>query len=534
MLEEEKGQRISAFCRGLGGAGTRVTVILPSGQVIGESEEDPQALDNHGARPEIKEALAGSVGRWTRYSATLREDLMYVAVPVPDQGKTRAVVRAAIPLTGLRKVLASVRWHVLLAGAAGSLLAAAASLAVSRWVSRPLEAIKAGAERFARGELEHRLPPSGFAEISALAETMNGMAQQLDERIGTILRQHNEREAMWSSMEDGVLAIDNGGTIVSLNEACAALLGSPPSEVLGRPVGESLRRPELLRFVESALASAEPVGGDLEFPAPDQRWLNVHGTALLDAERRKIGVLIILRDVTRLHRLETVRRDFVANVSHELRTPITSIKGFIETLLDGAVDDKENADRFLHILQRQADRLNAIVEDLLLLSRIEKGSEEHLIQLAPKGVRGVLTAAIEMCQQKAADKQIAVRLCCAEDLLAKTNGSLLEQAVVNLLDNAIKYSEPKGCVEIAGCREGAETVISVQDQGCGIEARHLPRLFERFYRVDQARSRELGGTGLGLAIVKHIAIAHGGSVSAESAVGQGSTFYLRLPATTAD
>ena len=240
-------------------------------------------------------------------------------------------------------------------------------------------------------------------------------------------------------------------------------------------------------------------------------------------------MLVVLHDNTRLRHLEEVRRDFVANVSHELRTPITSIKGFIETLVDGAFEDKENAHRFLQIMLRQVNRLDAIICDLLMLSRIERGSEEQRIELSPESIRGVLQAAIEMCEKKAVEKAVDVELICPNELTGEINAALLEQAVVNLLDNAVKCSNPEAAVEVSAACEGAELVIRVKDQGCGIDAQHLPRLFERFYRVDKARSRELGGTGLGLAIVRHIALAHRGSVSVESTVGVGSTFCLRLP-----
>ncbi len=359
---------------------------------------------------------------------------------------------------------------------------------------------------------------------------MNRMARQLSERIQTILRQQNEHEAMVSSMEEGVLAIDNSGTIISLNATCATLLGGEPDQFKGRLVHEVIRKRELLEFVKSALASTSPVDGDLRVFGSQDRWLSAHGAALYDAQRRKIGVLVVLHDVSRLRHLENVRRDFVANVSHELRTPITSIKGFVETLLDGALDDRENAVRFLRIMLRQADRLDAIVGDLLTLSRIEKGSEEQWIELAPEAVAPVLQAAVEMCEMKAADKGIRLELTCPDKLTARINAPLLEQAVVNLVDNAIKYSGSGSTIEVRAAEDEASVVIRVEDHGCGIESRHLPRLFERFYRVDKARSRELGGTGLGLAIVKHIILAHRGSVSVESTVGTGSTFSLRLPA----
>jgi two-component system, OmpR family, phosphate regulon sensor histidine kinase PhoR len=277
------------------------------------------------------------------------------------------------------------------------------------------------------------------------------------------------------------------------------------------------------------LASASPVDGDIQIRGMHDRWVSAHGTVLHDPQQGKIGVLIVLHDVTRLRHLEEVRRDFVANVSHELRTPITSIKGFIETLVDGAFEDKENAHRFLQIMLRQVNRLDAIICDLLTLSRIERSSEEQMIEVAREPIRGVLQAAIEMCEKRAIDKRVQIQLNCSSDLVGQINAALLEQAVVNLLDNAVKYSNPETVVEVRAACEGEELAIRVQDRGCGIEAQHLPRLFERFYRVDKARSRELGGTGLGLAIVRHIVLAHRGSVTVESTVGVGSTFCLRLP-----
>ena len=236
-----------------------------------------------------------------------------------------------------------------------------------------------------------------------------------------------------------------------------------------------------------------------------------------------------LRDGARLQDLESLRRDFVANVSHELKTPVTSIKGFVETLLDGALADKQNAVRFLRIVLGQVNRLDAIIEDLLSLSRIEQGCEDRTVRLAADPIRPVLEAAIGICQERAVAKEILIRLQCPRTLVARVNPRLLEQAIVNLVDNAIQYSATRGRIHIVASQGDEGVVIRVRDEGCGIAARHLPRLFERFYRVDRARSRRLGGTGLGLAIVKHIALVHRGSVDVASAVGQGSVFSIRLP-----
>jgi two-component system, OmpR family, phosphate regulon sensor histidine kinase PhoR len=529
LLAHDQSADVDPLCKELGRAAhTRITVILPDGKVVGDSNEMPENMDNHARRAEIAQALAGNVERIQRFSNTEQEERIYLATPLVSDGKTLAVVRTSLPLSDLTETLGTIRNRILIAALIGVLVHALVTLVISRRMSRPLEVIKTGAERFAAGDLGHRLRVADSAEIGALAETMNRMAGQLDERIQTVLRQQNEREAMLSSMEEGVLAIDNEGTILSLNEACATLLGGEPEKLQGRSVYEVIRKADLLQFVESALAGAEAVEGEFPLRGERDRWVSAHGTVLHDSRQNKMGVLVVLHDVTRLRHLEEVRRDFVANVSHELRTPITSIKGFMETLADGALDDKENAKRFLQIVLRQVNRLDAIIGDLLVLSRIERGAEEQRIELAAESIRGVLLAALEMCEKRAGDKGVRVELQCPGDLVGEINAALLEQAVVNLLDNAVKYSPPGSVVEVRAADEGDDVVIRVMDHGCGIDAQHLPRLFERFYRVDKARSRELGGTGLGLAIVRHIALAHRGSVSVESTLGAGSEFCLRL------
>jgi two-component system phosphate regulon sensor histidine kinase PhoR len=535
LLTRGRVAEVDAICKELGQSShTRITVVLPSGQVIGDSNESPRDMDNHGGRPEILQALDGKVGHSQRYSSTEQEDRIYVAVPRMRGNSPIAVVRTSLPVTALTRTLGIVRKRIMIAGLIGILLHAMITLAISRHMSRPLEEIRAGAERFAAGDLKHRLRVVDSVEMGTLAETMNRMAEQLDERVQTVLRQQNEREAMLSSMEEGVLAIDNECTILSLNTACATLLGEEQAKLQGRSIYEVIRKADLLKFIESALASTSPVEDEIQIRGMQERWVSAHGTMLHDSQRGKIGVLIVLHDVTRLRHLEEVRRDFVANVSHELRTPITSIKGFLETLMEGAFEDKENADRFLRIMLRQVNRLDAIIGDLLTLSRIERSSEEQLIELAPESIRGTLRAAIEMCEKKAIDKAVRIELVCPADLSGEINAALLEQAVVNLLDNAIKYSDSEGVIEVYAAREAAELVIRVKDHGCGIDAQQLPRLFERFYRVDKARSRELGGTGLGLAIVRHIALAHRGSVGVESTAGVGSEFCLRLPLSPAN
>ena len=531
LLTKNQPGRVDALCKTLGHAShTRITVVLPSGKVIGDSDANLEDMDNHKDRQEIREALANGVGWSIRRSATLREDRIYVAVPLMHGDGPIAVVRTSFPLTALNDALSQVRNQVVIAALIGAFCYAVISLVISRRMSRPLEEIKAGVDRFAAGDLDHRLRVAGSAEIAALAETMNRMAEQLDERIQTVLRQQNEREAMLSSMEEGVLAINNEGTILSLNKACATLLGEEPAKLQGRSIYEVIRKADLLKFIESALASASPVEGEIQIRGAQDRWVSAHGTVLHDSQRGKIGVLIVLHDITRLRHLEEVRRDFVANVSHELRTPITSIKGFIETLVDGAFEDKENAHRFLQIMLRQVNRLDAIIGDLLVLSRIERGSEEQTDRTGagadPRRASGGRRDVREEGDRQGGQDRIGLpRRPCRRDQRGAVGAGRGQSA-----------GQRRQVQQRGGGRRGsrrraraAELVIRVKDQGCGIDAQHLPRLFERFYRVDKARSRELGGTGLGLAIVRHIALAHRGSVSVESTVGVGSTFCLRLP-----
>jgi two-component system phosphate regulon sensor histidine kinase PhoR len=421
-----------------------------------------------------------------------------------------------------------------LSGLAIALAVAGASWFLARRIGRPLEEMAVTAQGFGGGGPLSRFYGSEFEEMERLAAGLNEMTARLQERIQASLRQQGQQEAMLSSMAHGILAFDRDGTIVSANDTCGTLLGIDASKLRGRLAHEMLRKPDLLRVVEAALANSMTVETDLQIHGQDNRWLHAQATPLYDVQREQSGAIVILQDVTRLRRLETLRRDFVANVSHELKTPITSIKGFLETLLDGALDDKENAVRFMRIVLRHVNRLDAIIEDLLALSRIERGSEEQGIPVKPESVHEVLQSAVEMCAMKAAEKRVTIELDCRTDLVAQVNSPLLEQAVVNLIDNAIKYSLAEAKVLVTACGDDRETVICVKDEGCGIEARHLPRLFERFYRVDKARSREQGGTGLGLAIVKHIALAHQGTVAVESTVGRGSTFSIRLPARAAN
>ena len=526
-------RKLDSICNELGSiSGTRITVIDPTGVVLCDSKKDPARMENHGDRPELIEALAGIVGRSIRYSGTLRRDFMYVAVPVKKDGEIVGAVRASLPLAFIDENLRGMYFKIVIGGIVVAIIGGIVSFAVSRRISRPLEEMKRGVARFANDELSYRLPVRDLEEIGDLAEVMNEMAARLEDRIKTVIRQRNEQEAVFSSMVEGLLAVDTDERIIKVNRAASTFLGVDAEAVSGRTIQEVVRNPALQNFVARALSTVEPVEGDIVLHnGSGERFLQAHGTQLYNPGGERRGAVIVLNDVTRLRRLENVRRDFVANVSHELKTPITSIKGFVETLQDGAINVPRDAEHFLNIIAKQADRMNSIIEDLLLISRVEQEVEKEKIRFETGKVRAVLQEAIQVVESKGNNKDIKIELECPDTLLARINPALLEQAVINLVDNAIKYSEPGGRVTVSAQQGAEEVLVSVADRGCGVEKEHLPRLFERFYRVDKARSRKLGGTGLGLAIVKHIVQAHRGRVTVESTPNEGSTFSIHLPKT---
>lgn len=520
---------VDSLCKYLGKqSSTRITLILPSGDVIGDTDEDPVKMENHRNRPEIQQALAGEMGSAKRYSHTRHEIMLYSAMPIMDDNRILGVIRIALPITALDKEFAGIYPRIIFDGIVMVFLAGLFSYFISLRFSKPIERMTRVSEEFARGNFNHKLQPGNSIEIDNLARAMNRMAAQLDEKIKTIISQRNELEAVLSSMVEGVLAFDLNERLVNLNKAAARILDIDINHAKGHYIQEIIRHPYLQAFVKKVIHGGQPIEGEINIQRSGDRVLQMHGTILTSEKGDTLGAVIVLNDITHIRHLENIRRDFVANVSHELKTPITSIKGFIETLRDGAIGDSDDAARFLDIIARQSDRLNAIVEDLLVLSKIEE-AEKTEIPLEYGSLKDVIQNAIDDCELKLKEKNIVLTLDCPEDIYCQINRPLLEQAIVNLLGNAIKYSDVGKTVEISCKSSENEAIISVRDWGIGIEKKHLPRLFERFYRVDKGRSSELGGTGLGLAIVKHIVIVHHGHVGVESLVGKGSVFTIHLP-----
>lgn len=474
----------------------------------------------------VEEAIDGRASNSSRYDAGAGRRMVSVAVPVMREGRTRAIIRVSAPSADAS--LSAGQRRLLVGGAATAITALILGWLLARGAARPVEEISRAASRLADGETATVLPASDVGEVAAIAEAVGRLRRQLEERGRTIGRQGTQQEAVLGSMIEGVLAVDARQRILSLNRAAADLLGIDTSGVLGRPIQEVVRNADLRRFALEAIDRGDQVEEDILLRAARDRIIRVRGTPLRDPSGEG-GAVMVVEDITDIRHLENVRRDFVANVSHELKTPVASIKGFVETLLEDRVEDPDDRRRFLEIVGRQADRLGMIIEDLLALSRIEEVEGVGNLPVEEARVADLLEVVATECGPRAQPRSIRIETECPADLRAAVNSPLLEQALINLVDNAIKYSDPGSPVRVSGSATDGTVELSVRDEGAGIAAEHLPRLFERFYRVDKGRSRKLGGTGLGLSIVKHIVQAHGGTVSVDSAPGLGSTFRIVLP-----
>jgi two-component system, OmpR family, phosphate regulon sensor histidine kinase PhoR len=530
-LSPEHRSEIDALVKKVGAqTATRLTIILPSGEVFADSEADPSILPSHAERPEVLAALRGETAHSVRWSYTAKTELLYAAVPVKRNDEVVAVARAGVPAWPLTTILRPIFLEIALAAFLIAAFAGLVSFLVSRPLTRTIREMKEGAERFSAGDLFYRMDGGSSEETGALAEAMNRMAERFHDRLATVTSQRDELEAVLRGMVEAVLVVDERERIVRVNRAAERLFHVDAKAVRGRTLLEAIRNNDLRRFVRKVLDSETPIEESLTIPGEPEVLLQAKGSFMKDGSGRPTGAVVVLNDMTRLRALEKIRKDFVANVSHELKTPVTSIKGFLETLSEGAIEDPENARRFLDIVIKQADRLGMIIEDLLSLSRIEQEAEKGSISLESGSLAKVFEAVSKTCRDRAEEKAISLEWKCDPDLMAMINPTLLEQALVNLIDNAVKYSEPGKSVTLSAEWAEGEIAILVRDQGYGIPREHLSRVFERFYRLDKGRSREVGGTGLGLAIVKHIVNAHNGRIFVESLVGRGSTFSIRLPA----
>jgi two-component system phosphate regulon sensor histidine kinase PhoR len=506
---------------------TRITLLAVDGKVLADSEEDPARMENHAARPEVQAAREKGVGTATRYSTTVNEAMMYVAVRAGGDTGEVALVRVALPLDAVGRQLAELRRIVWTAAALTAVAAFVLTFWLARLITRPLQELKEGVEKISAGGYGHRVFAAGKDEVGALARSFNDMSERLAVQLAQLDEDREQLRMILGGMVEGVIALDAGQRILFANERAGQLLEFRPGPAKGRKLWEVVRRRALQELVERALSGPQPQREELSWNGPAARCLTAHAARLQGLPPR--GAVLVLHDTTELRRLERLRRDFVANVSHELKTPLSVIKACVETLIDGAVDDPEHRGPFLNQIDEQANRLHALILDLLSLARIESGEEFLEMQAVPLGP--VVAACLERhrARAEAYGQTLAAISPAAGDAVAWADEEAVGQILENLVDNALKYTPAGGRIGVRWRAEENQVCLQVEDTGIGIPEQDLPRVFERFYRVDKARSRELGGTGLGLAIVKHLVQAMQGTVSAASQLGRGTVFTVCLP-----
>ena len=508
-------------------AAARVTLMDPAGNVLGDSEVPADrlaSLDNHGSRPEVLGALAHGRGDSVRYSVTLRERMMYVALPVLRDGQLAGVVRAAVPLSEVDQAVGKLQRLLLTAAllmlAAGALLSSAAA----HWTSRSLRRLTSAALAMVGGDLGVRTRVAGHDEVASLSRALDDLAQSLSRSLGELRGERDLRDRILMGMREGVLLLDGDGRVLLVNPALRDILLLRP-DATGQPLLETIRHSQLKELLDRANQREGEISEEIEVQGLKPRRLLVHA-ARLGGEHP--GLLAVFFDVTDLRRLETLRRDFVANASHELRTPIAAMRSAAETLSDAIRSDPGAAVGFVEIIERNSERLHRLVNDLLDLSRVE--SRELHLDCEPVHLRPAVDRVVSLVEERALRRRLRLSIEVPDGLpTVLADVRALEQVLTNLVDNAVKYCVEGGTLTVRATAEEARVVVAVEDTGPGIESRHLPRLFERFYRVDPSRSRELGGTGLGLSIVKHLVESMHGTVGVDSAPGRGTRFSFTLP-----
>jgi two-component system, OmpR family, phosphate regulon sensor histidine kinase PhoR len=506
--------------------GARVTVIASDGGVLADSAHNPATMENHAGRPEVREAMAAGQGSSIRHSATLDRDLVYLATRYERPGGPPAVIRLALPVAHINEALAEIRrrlWGI-------SLLILAVGAAVSFFFSRSFAArvrrLKDFSVRVSRGDFRELEIGAVRDELDELSVAFNRTAAQLGETIRSLADERNRTAAIVASMAEGVAVIDPGERLRFANPAFGRLIGSEPERLVGRTLVEVARQPELAELVRQALAGTATEPREITLLGQGERQCTAAAAPVRGAGAA--GAVLVLHDVTELRRLERVRRDFIANVSHEFRTPLTAIQGFAETLLGGALDDRENSRRFLSIIRNHAARLSRLTERLLRLSRIEAGKLE--IESRPVRVADFVEPCLEAARLRAQERRLALEVDCPPDLpLIEGDRERLQEVVENLLDNALLYTPEGGRIGLRARAGDGQVVVTVSDTGMGIPQTEQERVFERFYRVEEARAHAPGGVGLGLAIARHIVEAHGGRIWVDSAVGRGSEFHFSVP-----
>jgi two-component system phosphate regulon sensor histidine kinase PhoR len=490
------------------------------------SGEDLLKMENHGDRPEVVSALRGEPGKSLRFSSTVKTDMLYVAMPVMASGRIVGVARLALPLTELKERQNTIIYIGLIGLSAAFVFSLLLSFGLSSGVTRPLRRMMQVGKQMSEGDFKQKIKVRTRDEIGELAEILNQMSVDLSRKIAQITQDRSQLNSILSSMIEGVLAVDREGKVLLVNDALKQMfeLDQAPQ---GKAHFEVIRDHDLNGFIREVLLTGREKSKEISFIYPRERDIMIESALVRQPAGDGIRAVFVFHDITELKRLERVREDFVANVSHELRTPLTSIKGFVEALQDGAIENPEQSPRFLSIILHHVERMNKLISDLLQLSEIE--SKEFEPKAEPFSVKEVVEEVADSLRSFADQKEQSLKIELeSEDLMAVGDRYRITQALTNLLDNAIKHTPEKGSVIIEARKKEGLVEMSVSDNGMGIAQKDLPRIFERFYTVDKGRSRELGGTGLGLSIVRHIIEAHEGEIQVESEPGKGSRFSFTL------
>lgn len=507
----------------------RVTFINNTGWVVGDSDVDIENLENHLDRPEIQIALKGKVGVNKRYSSTLDEDLFYVAIPFKKQGFDLSVIRLSVPLRDItywNKILFK---YIIISIVTGLLVALILGYRFVRSFTEPIRDLTNATKKIARGNYGEKVYVLNDNELGVLADNFNAMSEKLHNTISEIEDRNSKTEAILTSMLNGVIALDNSKKVIFVNPAIEEVFGIKEEDVKGKHILEMVRNNILVEEIKSLINNSISTKTEIEINEPKHKIFNVYSSAIMLNQdiKRKIGVVLIFQDITEIRKLETMRKGFVANVSHELKTPLTSIRGFIETLKNGAIEDENLREKFLDIIDIEAGRLFALIQDILVLSEIENN---QTVTKEIINVNMALSNVIDIMCGIAKKKDIKMINNINKNLSNITGKrSWFKQMLINLIDNAIKYSQSGGEVTISAYEEKNKLILNVKDTGMGIGEGHLDRLFERFYRVEKARSKQIEGTGLGLAIVKHIVISFDGEIHVNSEINKGSEFIIILP-----
>lgn len=508
----------------------RVTLVDKEGWVIGDSHANIDSLDNHKNRPEIQKAFQGEIGTSKRFSNSVDCDMFYVAIPFKKEKSNLKVIRLSVPVEDLKEINRKIFKYIFISIMAGLLVALLLGFRYVNTVTEPIKQLTMATKKISEGNYGQKVYFRTDDELGVLAETFNSMSKELHDTIEELQESNTKMKAILKSMINGVIALDNSKEIMFINPTAEEMFELKEDDIKGKYILEAIRNNILDDLIQKLLNESVSAKEEIEIFEPNHRILNIYinPIRLTQNPNRAIGVLILIQDVTEIRKLERMRKDFVANVSHELRTPLTSIKGFIETLKDGAAENKEIRDKFLDIIDIESNRLTTLIQDLLLLSQIEnKNNVSKEIDIKPNEAIGEV---IDFLSEMARQKDIVIVNKVNNNLpIIKGNRGWFKQMIINLIDNGIKYTPNGGEVTVTGYSVGNSIIIKVKDTGIGISKKHISRLFERFYRVDKARSRKVGGTGLGLAIVKHIVLSFDGKIDIKSGINKGTEFTITIP-----